>query len=131
MLRAKRRGVSATFSWLIVVMHTVMAGLMVFLLGVLNQFAIRLTEAMASLGGSTQGMSAMGLRNMFSFNAPHLQFLEQITVGMVVVLALINAFAIVASEGAHLIKINLYLSVLLFISGILIIIGPSLVKLVM
>jgi archaellum biogenesis protein FlaJ (TadC family) len=68
---------------------------------------------------------------MFSFNAPHLQFLEQITVGMVVVLALINAFAIVASEGAHLIKINLYLSVLLFISGILIIIGPSLVKLVM
>jgi len=131
MLRAKRRGVSATFSWLIVVMHSVMAGLMVFLLGVLNQFAIRLTAAMVSLGGSTQAMGAMGLRNMFSFNAPHLQFLELITVGMVVMLALINAFAIVASEGAHLIKINLYLSILLFISGVLVIIGPSMVQVIM
>jgi archaellum biogenesis protein FlaJ (TadC family) len=50
---------------------------------------------------------------------------------MIVMLALINAFAIVASEGSHLLKMNLYLSVLLLISGILLLIGPSLVKLVM
>jgi flagellar protein FlaJ len=131
MLRAKRRGVSATFSWLIVVMHGVMAGLMVFLLGVLNQFTIRLTEAMGTLGDSTAAMGAMGLKNMFSFNAPQMRFLEQVTVGMIVMLALINAFAIVASEGSHLLKMNLYLSVLLLISGIMLLVGPSMVKLVM
>ncbi len=130
MLRAKRRGVAETFSWLIIVMHGVMAALMVFLLGILNQFSIRLTEAMTSMGGSDQAMGAMGLQNMFAFNAPQMQFLEQVTVGMVTMLALANAFAVVASQGAHLLKITLYLSVLLLLSGILILIGPSLVKLV-
>jgi archaellum biogenesis protein FlaJ (TadC family) len=104
---------------------------MVFLLGVLNQFTIRLTEAMGTLGDSTAAMGAMGLKNMFSFNAPQMQFLEQVTVGMIVMLALINAFAIVASEGSHLLKMNLYLSVLLLISGIMLLVGPSMVKLVM
>jgi flagellar protein FlaJ len=131
MLRAKRRGVAATFSWLIIVMHTVMAALMVFLLGILNQFSVQLNAAMTSLGDSGDAMAAAGLKNMFAFNAPQMHFLELVTVGMVVVLALINAFAIVASEGSHLIKITLYLSLLLFASGILLLIGPSLVKLVM
>lgn len=131
MLRAKRRGVAATFSWLIIVMHGVMSALMVFLLGILNQFTIRLTAAMASLGDSSTAMGTMGLKNMFSFNAPQMQFLEQIIVGTIVMLALINAFAIVASEGSHLLKVLLYLSILLLISGILILVGPSMVKLVM
>jgi archaellum biogenesis protein FlaJ (TadC family) len=112
-------------------MHAVMAGLMVFLLGILEQFAIKLNEAMSSLGEGTDAMGAMGLKNMFSFNAPQIQFLEKITVGMILMLAAINAFAIVASEGSHLIKITLYFAVLLVLSGILLLIGPSLVKLVM
>jgi flagellar protein FlaJ len=131
MLRAKRRGVAATFSWLIIVMHGVMAGLMVFLLGVLNQFAVKLNEAMSSLGEGSEAMGAFGLSNMFAFNAPQMAFLKHITVGMVIMLALINAFAIVASEGTHLIKMTLYLPILLFVSGVLLLIGPSMVKLVM
>ena len=131
MLRAKRRGVAASFSWLIIVMHAVLAGLMVFLLGILQQFAIKLNEAMASVGEGGDAMGAMGLKNMFSFNAPQLQFLEQITIGMILMLAAINAFAIVATEGSHLIKMTLYFSILLALSGILLLIGPSLVKVVM
>jgi len=131
MLRAKRRGVAATFSWLIIVMHAVMAALMVFLLGILNQFSVKLNEAMSSLGGESQAMGAIGLKNMFAFNAPQMAFLQQITVGMVIMLSLINAFAIVATEGTHLIKMTLYVPILLFVSGILLLVGPSLVKLVM
>lgn len=130
MLRAKRRGVSATFSWLVITMQSVLSGLMVFLLGILNQFSIRLAEAMSSSGGSEQAMGAMGLRGMFAFNAPQMQFLETITVGMIIMLALINAFAIVASEGSHLLKMTLYLAILVLLSGILILIGPPLVRLV-
>ena len=131
MLRAKRRGVSATFSWLALVMHGVMAALMIFLLGIMNQFSIRLNEAMNALGNGKDAMSSMGLQSMFSFNQPQLDFLTTITAGMVLSLACVTSFAIVASEGSHLIKITLYLSILLFISGCLFLIGPSLVKMVM
>ena len=129
MLRAKRRGVAASFSWLIIVMHGVMAALMVFLLGILNQFTIRMETTMKASGG-TQALATMGLGSMFQFNAAQMQFLAQLTVGMVVLLAIINAFAVVACEGSHLLKITFYASILLVVSGILVIIGPSLVKLV-
>jgi len=131
MLREKRRAVAATFSWLILILHVVMAGLTVFLLGILNQFAVQLNEAMSALGEGSDAMGAMGLKNMFSFNQPQLDFLAVITVGMIVLLALVNSFAIVAAEGSHLIKMTFYLSILLFASGILLLIGPSLVHLVM
>jgi flagellar protein FlaJ len=131
MLRAKRRGVAGSFSYLALVMHAVMSGLMVFLLGILEQFAVKLTEAMSGLGNGTDAMSSMGLQNMFAFNQPQIQFLTVITVGMIIFLAVVNSFAIVACEGSHLIKTTLYLSILLVISGVLILLGPSLVKLVM
>jgi archaellum biogenesis protein FlaJ (TadC family) len=131
MLRAKRRGVASTFSYLALIMHAIMAALMVFLLGILNQFAIRLNDAMSSLGGGADVMAKMGLKNMFTFDPAQMQFLGQITVGMILGLAVINSFAIVAAEGASLIKITLYLSILLFISGIVLLVGPSLVSMVM
>ena len=131
MLRAKRRGVAATFSWLAIVMHGVMAALMIFLLGILEQFAVRLNDAMSSLGNGADAMGAMGLKNMFSFNAPQIDFLTKITVGMILALAVVSAFAIVACEGSHLIKMMFYLSILMFISGVLLLIGPSFVGLVM
>ena len=131
MLRAKRRGVAATFSWLALVMHGVMAALMIFLLGIMNQFSIRLNAAMGSLGAGTDPLAALGLKNMFSFNQPQIDFLTTITVGMILALSAVTSFAIVASEGSHLIKMTLHLSIMLFISGVLLLIGPSLVKMVM
>ena len=131
MLRAKRRGVAATFSWLALVMHGVMAALMIFLLGIMNQFSIKLNEAMSALGEGADALGAMGLKSMFSFSQPQMDFLTTITVGMVLSLAVVTSFAIVASEGSHLIKMTLYLSIMLFISGVLFLIGPSMVSLVM
>lgn len=131
MLRAKRRGVAATFSWLAIIMHGVMAALMIFLLGIMNQFTIRLNAAMSSLGNGVDVMGAMGLKNMFTFNQSQMDYLTTITVGMILALSAVTSFAIVASEGSHLIKIALYLPILMFISGVLFLIGPSLVRLVM
>ncbi|MBI5653183.1 MAG: type II secretion system F family protein [Chloroflexi bacterium] len=129
MLRAKRRGVAATFAWLIIVMHAVMSALMVFLLGILNQFTVRMEAVMKGAGG-TAALSTMGLGGMFQFNSAQIQFLSDLVVGMTVMLAFVNAFAVVAAEGSHLIKTLMYSAVLLIISGILILVGPSLVKLV-
>jgi flagellar protein FlaJ len=130
MLRAQRQGVAATFTWLIIVMHAVLTGLMVFLLGVLEQFSVRLNAAMGDLGSGSAAMGAFGL-DMFSFSTPQVQFLNTLTVGMVMLLAATSAFAIVASEGSHLIKITFYLSILLFLSAVSFLVVPSLVTRVM
>lgn len=130
MLRAKREGVAATFTWLLIVMHAVLVALMVFLLEIIHQFALLLEEAM---GPSEQGGVAMQslTMNMFTFGTPQIQFLEQITIGIVLALAFTNAFAAVASEGSLLLKIFFYLSILLFLSGVSFLIVPSAVHLVM
>jgi flagellar protein FlaJ len=131
MLRAQRIGIASSFSWLTIAMHVVMTGLMIFLIGILEQFGIKLEEAMASMGSSTQVLGTMGLQNMFSFSSSQVHFLYGLTVALIIFLSLINAFAIVSSEGAHLIKMTFYLAILLLLSGLCFLTVPSLVKLVM
>ena len=129
MLRAKRSGVAATFTWLTVIMHGVLTALMVFLLGIINQFAIMIQQAMSSVEASEEMMQSLSL-DAFSFSLPQVSFLRQMTLGMVIILAFINAFAIVSSEGSHLLKMFFYLSILLILSGASFLIVPSLVQLV-
>jgi archaeal flagellar protein FlaJ len=131
LLRAQRQGVAATFSWLVIVMHVVLSGLMIFLLGILGQFAIRLNDAMQGLSQGGQAINTFGLQSMFSFNTPQVEMLGNVTITMIILLALINAFAIVGSEGSHLIKMTFYLSILLLVSGLCLLGIPPLVKLVM
>ncbi len=129
-LRAQRRAVAATFSWLTVTMHSILTAVMVFLLGILGQFVVRLQDAMKGLGEETQSATMLGLGNMFSFNTSQIDYLATITLWMVLLLALINAFAIVASEGSHLIKGIFYLAILLFLSGVCFLVIPPMVKLI-
>ena len=128
MLRAQRRGVGGTFAWLTVVMQAVLAALMVFLLEVLKEFAVRLNAAMATGESGAAASGQLGLGGMFSFSAPQVHFLEATTIGMVVLLAIVNAFAAVAAEGSHLIKITYYLSLLAFLSGVCFLVVPPIVR---
>lgn len=131
MLRAQRAGIAGTFSWLTIVMHVVMTALMIFLLGILEQFGIKLEEAMSAMGGSVDALGTLGLQSMFSFTTAQVDFLYGLTVGLIILLSLINAFAIVASQGAHFIKMTFYFAILLFLSGVCFIIVPPMVSLVM
>jgi archaellum biogenesis protein FlaJ (TadC family) len=131
MLRAQRHGVAGTFTWLLIVMHGVLTALMVFLLGILEEFSLKLNAAMQAVGQGGMALDSFGLSTMFSFGTPQVQFLETVTVVMVLMLAGTSAFAIVASEGSHLIKITYYLSILLLLSALAFIFVPGLVKTVM
>ena len=128
MLRAQRRGIGGTFAWLTIAMQVVLAALMVFLLVVLEQFSLRLSAASAALGDSTQAAGALGLQDMFAFSTPQIQFLSLITVGMVILLAVVNSFVIVATEGAHLIKMTYYLAMMTLLSGICFLVIPPFVQ---
>ena len=128
MLRTQRQGVGATFAWLTMVMHGVMGALMVFLLTVLEQFGVRMQEAMATMNSGADAEASLGLGNMFSFSTPQISFLTTVSIGMLFILSVVNAFAITASEGSHLIKINYYLSIMLMMGGVAFIFVPPLVR---
>jgi len=132
MLRAKRSGIAATFIDLTVIMHAVLVALMVFLLGILGQFVLLLETAMVSLEQDKEALQAASMSmGVLPFSLPDIRLLKQMTMSMVIILALSNAFAMVSSEGAHLLKMFLYLSILLLLSGVSFLTVPSLVHLVM
>ncbi|MCB8988260.1 MAG: hypothetical protein H6661_10980 [Ardenticatenaceae bacterium] len=116
MLRAKRRTVVSTFTWLTLVMHVVVAGLMVFVLEIIHNFLIMMQAAITPDEAELAAENlAMPLAN---FSPQQMQFLDAITVMMVALLAVISAMAIISSDGGYKFKLTLHLSVLLFMSGV-------------
>ncbi len=119
-LRAKRVVVSSTFTSLTIVMHAVLATLMIVILEVIRSFSIVIETSMAA---ATEAVETASMP-LPTFGTPELGFLQTVTVGMVIALALINAVAISVTDGEHMVKTSLYLSVLLIISGISFVVVP-------
>ncbi len=126
MLRAKREGVAATFSWLMMVMHGVLAVLMVFILEILKKFMELMNSAMPT-EAQTEAERALAVQ-LFSFAAPPTDLLEKVTIAMLVLLALVNSFAIISSEGTHLFKMSFYLSIMLCLTGVAFLVVPPVVR---
>jgi len=126
MLRAKRRGVAGTFSWLILAMHTVLSALIVFVLQILKKF-MQLIQASGTMEYQEEAMRQLAVR-MLTFTTPQTAFLEKMALALIVMMALTNAFAIVASEGTHIAKMSFYLAIMYFVSGISFLIVPSIVN---
>ena len=124
MLRARRKVLASTFSWLTVMMHTVVSALMLIILEVIQNFS----EVIVAAAHLQEGMNlgAMQLPVM-TFGSPMLGPLAVLTRGMVVVLCVINAFAIVAADGGHILKGAFYLAILLALSGVGFLVAPPLV----
>jgi flagellar protein FlaJ len=123
-LRAKRRVVTSTFTALTLVMQGVVAGLMVFVLEVINNFIQLIESVMPAQDEMASENMAMA---MASFTPSQFQFLAMMTVVMVILLAFIGAFAILASDGGFKYKLAFYLSIALLISGISFIVVPPVV----
>ena len=115
MLRAKRSVTTSVFTWLTLVMHGTIGGLMIIIMNVIDRFLSLIASAMPA-GESAQGMQ-MSIP-LLSFSTPEVQMLRTMTTGMVLLLALTNAFAILAADGGHVLKISYYLSILLLLSGL-------------
>jgi flagellar protein FlaJ len=114
-LRAKRRIVASTFTGLTLVMQGVVAGLMVFVLEIINNFLRLMMEVLqpedAELASQNMAMP------MASITPEQLGFLTILTVVTIILLCGISAIAILASDGGFKFKFAFYLSVALIISG--------------
>lgn len=113
-LRSKRLVVSSTFTSLTIVMHGVLAVLMIVILEVIKNFSMIIDESMSA---ATEALDSTSMP-LPSFGSPDIGFLQPVAIGMVIALALINAYAVAVTDGEHMIKATLYLSVLLILSGV-------------
>jgi flagellar protein FlaJ len=118
-LRAKRKVTTAVFTWLTIIMHGTVGGLMIIILDVIDRFLTLLASAMPSGEEAVEAMSTMALSiPLLSFSTPEIRLLRIMTIGMVLLLTVTNAFAILAADGGHVLKISFYLSILLFVTGL-------------
>ena len=122
-LRDRRVGVSGTFTMLTIVMHAVLAALMVIILEVIRNFSIVIAESMAQATAAIEASSVP----LPAFGSPELGVLQVAAVVMIVLLAIINALAIVVTDGEHMIKTTLYMAVLFILSGLSFIVIPPFV----
>lgn len=129
MLRARRQVIASTFSGLTMVMHGAVSVLMIIILEVIRKFSSMVSTAAENLQGQ-EAMRSMNLP-MLSFGSPILGALCTLTYAMVVVLALINAYAIIAADGGHIVKGSFYLSILLLLSGLSFLVTPPLVAMIL
>jgi len=125
-LRAKRRLVAGTFAGLTTVMQAVVAGLMVFVLSIVENFTEMIGTLMPTGEAADAGQAQMNMA-MASLSPGDLQFLSTITISMIILLAVIGAAAIIAADGGLKIKMTFYLALTTLISGVCFLIVPPLV----
>ena len=126
-LRAKRRLVAGTFSGLSTVMVAMVAGLMVFVLSVVNNFAAIVTELTPTdTDAAMSGQPNMSL-GLAEFSPEDLAFLGVITVVMVVAVSAASSAAVIFCDGGLKFKIFLYLAITIFICGASFIVVPPMV----
>lgn len=124
MLRAKRKVTASTFTWLTVVMHGAVATLMVLILEIVHNFSELMNAAMPTLEPGAEAVTVP----MSVFNTPEIGLYRWMTIFMVLLLSLINAGAIIATDGGHRLKLTFYLSIMLFTSGLSFLLVPPLVE---
>ena len=126
-LRAKRRLIISTFAGLSSVMQAVVAGLMVFVMSIVETFAAMVEEMLPeSTRAAANGQVQMSM-GMAQFTPGELQFLATLTLVMVLVMAALSALSVILGDGGYRLKYMFYLSLTILISGVSYIFVPPLV----
>lgn len=125
-LRAKRRMVGSTFAALTTVMQAVVAGIMVFVISIVINFAELVETLMPTTDAAVEGQANMNM-SLISLTMADIEFLSMITVMMIISLAVVGAAAIVFSDGGSKLKVALYLALSMFISGASFLLVPPVV----
>jgi archaeal flagellar protein FlaJ len=124
-LRAKRRLTAGSFTGLTTVMQAVVAAIMIFVLSIVQNFAVMVQELMPKTGAlANQPQMSIGMAN---FTASDLQFLSGITVAMILLLALVSTAAILFCSGGYRLKFNFFLALSLIVSGLGFLVVPPMV----
>ena len=123
LLRAKRKTVSGPFRWLCIAMHASVVALLIFVSEVIISFAGMVSsanEAMPSVSGAASASS------FTSFNTAGLGVMQSMVIPLVLLFTIANAIAPSLADGGSKYKILYNLGVTASVSGISLVILPTL-----
>jgi flagellar protein FlaJ len=126
-LRAKRRLIGGTFTGLTTVMQGVVAGIMVFVISIVQNFAALVATLMPQQSDDALSRTPRMSLGMAEFSPGDLAFLANVTMVMIILLAIVSAAAIIFTNGGSRWKIALYLALTIFVSGICYLVVPPMV----
>ncbi|NIA10027.1 MAG: archaellar assembly protein FlaJ [Nitrospiraceae bacterium] len=139
LLRMKRKPASANFVGLVILLHAVMVGLLIFIIELIIAFnnmvaeILKTSDIAGGVGGAVStvgGMGSMaGLAGGVGSTSPaELTFLYQFTIAAIFVLTISNIIAAKVADGGATCKIFFYGSILTATSGLAMLVVPVLVS---
>jgi flagellar protein FlaJ len=127
--RSTRKMVSSTFAFVVVPLHVVLLSIMLFITEVMRIFGGELAKVQdQSLNSDI--MSEAGVNNIILYSAPNMRFITVFVGIMIVVLTAANSFAPYAAGGGNRYKLCLFAAVMMFMSGLAIMVVPAMVSMV-
>jgi flagellar protein FlaJ len=126
-LRATRKMVANTFAFVIVPMHAVILSIMLFITEVMRIFGGELTKVQSESLDSDIVAEA-GVSNILTFAAPNMEFVTLFVGVMILLLTAANSFAPYAAMGGNRFKVFVFLAVMMFISGLAMLVVPRVVS---
>jgi flagellar protein FlaJ len=125
--RASRKLVSTTFAWVVVPLHAVLLSIMLFITEVMRIFGGELSKVQdQSLNSDI--MSEAGVSNFLLYSAPNMRFVSLFVGMMILVLTAANSFAPYAAGGGNRYKLCLFAAIMMFMSGVAILVIPAVVS---
>lgn len=127
LLRADRKMVSSTFAFVVVALHAVLMGIMLFITEVVQVFGGELARVQSEQIESSVASEA-GVGSLLVFSSPALSFIPVFVSTVALMLTASNAFAPYAAAGGHRLKLCMYAAVMMIISGVAMIVIPQMVQ---
>ncbi len=127
LLRAKRKLVSSTFSYVVVPMHIALAGILVFITEVVSAFNTKLVQAQTIVSGeqtTSLRPEEIGIPSALSFQEFNTGFIQLMVMAVILSLTLVNAFAPRAAAGGHSFKMALFGAFTLCATGVVLLVVP-------
>jgi flagellar protein FlaJ len=127
LLRADRKLVSTTFSFVAIPLHAVLLGILLFVTEVVKIFGRQLTAVQEqSMEGGVA--SEAGVSDALLYSSPAIEFIPMFVGTVALMLTAANSFAPYAASGGHKLKLCLYAAIMMTISGLALMLVPSVVS---
>lgn len=127
-LRAKRKLVSATFGWLVIVLHATISFLLVFVIEIVSGFQDMVQNAGAA--DVSVGEGSLPIGDLFGFSFQNIQLLQWLTGPVIIAFSFINAAVATIADGGYAYKFFLFMSNTMMSAGLAMVAAPFLANMI-
>lgn len=126
LLRADRKLVSSTFSFVVLPLHAVLLAILLFITEVVLVFSEQLSAVQLS-NEETDLLSQAGVANAIPLQFGGVGFIPMFVATVAIFITASNSFAPYAATGGHRLKLCLFTAVMLIVSGVTMFVVPHVV----